>query len=120
MLFQACRDSSVVFLHHNQDIDTDSQSIILLRQKHLNYLISQLKPVLTDIISQGISRGEIHFEHPAALAEIALIVLTVKLNNAIISTTPEETNETINGLIALLEKGTGIPAGTLGYLSLTK
>ena len=118
MLFQACRDSSAVFLQHNHDSEASAQSLAFLRQKHLNYLISELKPVLTEIISQGIACGEIHFDYPAALAEIALIVITVKLNNSLISSTPEETNDTLKGLISLLEKGTGVPAGTLDYISL--
>lgn len=118
MLFQACRDSSAVFLQHNHNSEASAQSLAFLRQKHLNYLISELKPVLTEIISQGIACGEIHFDYPAALAEIALIVITVKLNNSLISSTPEETNDTLKGLISLLEKGTGVPAGTLDYISL--
>lgn len=120
MLFQACRDSSAVFLQHNHDTDASAQSLAFLRQKHLNYLISELKPVLTEIISQGIACGEIHFDYPAALAEIALIVITVKLNNSLVSSTPEETNDTIQGLISLLEKGTGVPTGILDYISLGK
>lgn len=118
MLFQACRDSSAVFLQHNHNSEASAQSLAFLRQKHLNYLISELKPVLSEIISQGIACGEIHFDYPAALAEIALIVITVKLNNSLISSTPEETNDTLKGLISLLEKGTGVPAGTLDYISL--
>lgn len=118
MLFQACRDSSAIFQKHNQDSETSAQSLAFLRQKHLNYLISELKPALTDIISQGIACDEIHFEHPAALAEIALIVIAVKLNNYLVPSTPEEIKETFMGLISLLEKGTGVPAGALDYLSL--
>ena len=62
-----------------------------------------LKPALTEIISQGIACGEIHFDYPAALAEIVLIVLAVKLDNSLVPTTPEETKETLKGLIALIE-----------------
>ena len=86
----------------------------------MNYVISELKPALTEIISQGISCGEIHFDYPAALAEIVLIVLAVKLDNSLIPSSVEETADTFRGLIALLEKGTGIPAGTLDYLSILK
>lgn len=120
MLFQACRDSSAIFLKHNHSSETSAQSLAFLQQKHLNYLITELKPVLTDIISQGISCGEIHFEHPAALAEIALIVIAVKLNNYLVPCTPEETKETLTGLISLLEKGAGAPTGSLEYLSLVE
>lgn len=118
MLFQACRNSSVVFIRQKHRSETSAQDLALLHQKYLNYLVSELKPVLTEIISQGISCGEIHFDYPAALSEIALIVLTVKLDNSLVPSTPEEIEDTLKGLISLLEKGTGVPAGTLDYLSL--
>ena len=120
MLFQACRDSSAVFLKQKPHSDTSVQDLAFLHQKYLNYLISELKPVLTDIISQGIACGEIHFDHPAALAEIALIVIAVKLDNSLVPSSSEETEDTLKGLISLLENGTGVPAGTLKYLSLIK
>ena len=76
----------------------------------MKHLISEMKPVLAEIIRQGIDMGQIRFDYPAALAEIALIVLTVKLNDSD-SSGPEESEETIRGLISLLEKGTENPAG---------
>lgn len=118
MLFQACRNSSAAFLKQNHNTASSVQDLAFLHQKYLNYLISELKPALTDIISQGIACGEIHFDYPAALAEIALIVLAVKLDNSLVPSAPEEIEETLKGLISLLEKGTGLPAGTLEYLSL--
>ncbi len=78
----------------------------------MNHLIAELKPSLTEIITQGIALGDIHFEYPAALAEIVLIILAVKLNNTFLASTAEDSEETIRGLVALLEKGTGVPQGT--------
>ena len=49
-----------------------------------------------------------------------MIVLAVKLDNSLIPASADETAETLKGLIALLEKGTGVPAGTLDYLSILK
>lgn len=118
MLFQACRNSSAAFLKQNNDSSASAQDLAFLHQKYFNYLISELKPALTDIISQGIDCGEIQFDRPAALAEIALIVIAIKLDNSLVPSTPEETKDTLKGLISLLEKGTGVPAGTLEYLSL--
>lgn len=120
MLFQACRNSSAAFLkqNHNSSTPATDQDLAFLHQKYLKYLISELKPDLTEIITQGIDRGEIHFDHPAALAEIALIVLAVKLDNSLVPSTTEEIEATLKGLISLLEKGTGLPTGTLGYLTL--
>ena len=104
MLFQACRTSSAAFLKQNPSSAASVEDLAFLHQKYLNYLISELKPALTDIISQGIDCGEICFDRPAALAEIALIVLAVKLDNSLAPSTPEETKDTLKGLISLLEK----------------
>ncbi|MDD2979926.1 MAG: TetR/AcrR family transcriptional regulator [Hespellia sp.] len=117
MLFQACRNSSMELASTDSNkpgSDTEGKSLI--HKKYLNHLITALKPDLTEIICQGIANGEIHFDHPAALAEIVLIVLAVKLDNSLVPTTREETEETILGLISLLEKGTGNPAGSLNFL----
>lgn len=120
MIFQACRSSSDAFLNQNtatQSAGTSAQDIAFLHQKYMNHLIAELKPSLTEIIAQGIALGEIQFEYPAALAEIVLIVLAVKLNNTFLSATAEDSEETIRGLVALLEKGTGVPQGSLNYLT---
>ncbi len=68
------------------------------------------------IIEQGIEQGEISFSHPAALAEIVLIILAIKIDNSLIPSTQEEIDDTIHGLISLLEKGTGNPVGSLNFL----
>ncbi len=122
MLFQACRSSAAAFLKQGSQKSRaiTMQESAYLHQKYLNYLISELKPNLAKIIRQGIAAGEIHFDYPEALAEIVLIVLGVKLNNTFLSTTPEDCEYTIRGLISLLEQGTGLPEGTLNYLNLTE
>ncbi|MCM1267929.1 MAG: TetR/AcrR family transcriptional regulator [Bacteroidales bacterium] len=120
MLFQACRSSSAAFLKQGGEKSRNItvQEAAYLHQKYLNYLVSELKPELAEIIRQGIESGEIHFEYPEALAEIALIVLGVKLNNTFLSATPEDCEYTIQGLVSLLEHGTGVPEGTLSYISI--
>lgn len=120
MILQACRSSSDAFLNQNnpsEDGAASAQDIAFLHQKYMNHLISELKPSLTEIISQGIASGDIHFDYPAALAEIVLIVLAVKLNNTFLSATAEDSEDTIRGLVSLLEKGTGVPQGALNYLT---
>ncbi len=118
MILQACHSSSVEFTDGNtaSGAGANAQEAAFLHQKYLNHLISELKPSLTEIIKQGIASGDIHFEYPAALAEIVLIVLAVKLDNTFLTATAEDSDETIRGLVALLEKGTDIPKGTLNYL----
>lgn len=117
MLFQACHNSSAIFLRQEHNATTTVQDLAFLHQKYLHYVISELKPALTEIISQGIACGEIHFDYPAALAEVVLIVLAVKFDNSLVPSTSEDALDTIKGLVSLLEKGTGVPTGTLKYLS---
>lgn len=117
MIMQACRNSSIEYLRQNTApsfIGAQEQSY--LHQKYINYLISELKPELTAIIEQGIEIGEIHFEYPAALAEIVLIVITVKLGNSLVPSDAENIEETMRALISLLEKGTENPQGSLNFL----
>ena len=122
MLFQACRSSAAAFLKQDNEKNraVTLQESAYLYQKYLNYMVSELKPNLSKIIKQGIAAGEIHFDYPEALAEIALIVLGLKLNNTFLSATPEDCEYTLRGLIALLEQGTGVPEGTLNYLHFTE
>ena len=123
MLFQACRNSSAEFLKQ-QDRDAgkqkseDTQEAAYIHQKYLKHLIAELKPALTEIIEQGIQAGDISFDYPAALAEIVLIILSVKLDNTLVPSAPQEIEETIRGLIILLEKGTENPSGSLNFLTL--
>lgn len=117
MIFQACRNSSAEFLRQNTETTENKlQDTLLLHQKYLKHLVTELKPALTAIIEQGIETGDIHFDYPAALAEIALIVLAVKSDTTLIPSSLAEIEETILGLISLLEKGTGNPAGSLNFL----
>lgn len=118
MLFQACRNSSAEFLQEESSSDLSSvQEKAYIHQKYLTHLIQALKPQLARIIRQGIEGGEIHFEQPDALAEIVLIVLSVKLENTLVPSSREEIESTIGGLVKLLEQGTGNPAGSLNFLT---
>ena len=97
MILQACRNSSAAFLNQSNTASAagaNAQDTAFLHLKYMNHLISELKPSLTEIIRQGIASGDIHFEYPAALAEIVLIVLAVKLNNTFLSATAEDSEET--------------------------
>lgn len=116
MIFHACRNSSADFLRQSPEDPERSAQQALLHQNYLNCLIRELKPELSTIIAQGIASGQVLFDNPDALAEIVLIVLTVKLDNTINPTSAEETRNTICGLISLLEKVTTEPSGTLNFL----
>lgn len=118
MIFQACTFSSSEFLKQGDTVPADIREKSFLHQKYMSHLISELKPELTEIIRQGIESNDIRFDYPAALAEIVLIILTVKLDNTLVPSSGEEIEETLQGLISLLEKGTGTPPGALNYLTI--
>lgn len=123
MIFQACRYSSTEFLKNGEttystdSISETAKEQAYMHQQFLKHLISELTPTLSEIISQGISQGDINFEYPKELAEIVLIVLSVKLNNTLAPSSPAETEKTLRALISLLEKGTQTPLGALDYLA---
>ena len=116
VIFQACRNSSAEYMKSEEGSVAGAQEEAYLHRKYINHLIVELKPVLAEIIRQGIDSGEIHFDRPDALAEIVLIVLTIKMDNTLIPSSKEEIEDTIAGLISLLEKGTENPPGSLNFL----
>ena len=122
MLFEAFRSSSSEFL--KREIISESESKkqkyeqAYVHQNFLRHVISELKPVLTEIIRQGIEKDLLHFDYPDALAEIVLIVLTIKIDNYLLPSTRQEIEGTIRGLIALLEKGTEASPGILDFLTI--
>ena len=123
MIFQACRNSSIEFIkreenaHNSDDIPDTAQEQAYIHQKFLKHLIAELTPALSEIIRQGIAQGDIKFEYPKELAEIVLIVLSVKLDNTLSPSTSSEIEKTLRALISLLEKGTDTPVGALDYLA---
>ncbi len=116
MIFEACRSSSNEFVKSEDNSGTGAQEKALLHQKYVNHIITELKPVLAEIIRQGVDAGQIHFNNPESLAEIVLIVLTIKMDNTLVPSTKEEIENTISALISLLEKGTENPPGSLNFL----
>ena len=89
MIFQACHSSSLEFRKSDHTSSAaNAPENAYIHQKFLNHLITELKPTLTRIISQGIEDGLIDFDNPEALSEIALIVLAVKIDNTLVPSTP--------------------------------
>lgn len=121
-IFEACQKSSKEFLQHRrhmseQELPQSAQEQAYIHQKYLKYLIAELKPSLTEIIQQEIDERLVQFDYPEQLAEIVLIVLTVKLDNTLAPASAEEIEQCIHALVLLLEKGTGTPVGALDYLT---
>lgn len=122
-IFQACQESSEALLQKRKPViseDKDKSNTLqeqaFIHTKYLKYIIKELKPTLTQIIRQQIEDGTLNFAYPEQLAEIVLIVLTVKLDNTLVPSTTEEMNDIFRALISLLEKGANSPTDSLNYL----
>lgn len=113
MIFTTCRDITLSF-RINDNIS--GAQAALLHKKHMQHVIKTLSPVLSQIIAQAIENGEIEFEDADALAEIVLIVLTVKIDNTISPDSPEMVTKTISGLVALLNHITKDSEELLNFL----
>ena len=116
MIFQACRNSSSQFLqsqkpHRGRRAGKSLSSSALCQPHRLGTEAGAGRDH-----PSGDPPGGDPLDRPEALAEIVLIVLTIKLDNSIVETSKDEVRDTIAGLITLLEKGTENPPGSLNFL----
>ena len=85
-----------------------------IHQQFMKHSIVDFKDIYTEIIQQEIDKGTINVDSAAEVAEIVLIVLTVKIDNTLSPSSDEETAKTLQTLITLLERGTGNKDGAFG------
>lgn len=116
-IFNSSRQASQEFIRKSE-ISKSQQSIsgriydsAYIHQQFMSHVIRELRPSISEIISQGIQNGEVTFDYPEELAEIIQIVLTVKIDNTLSPSTEEEITRSLQALISLLEKGTSNPVG---------
>lgn len=85
-----------------------------IHQQFMKHSIVDFKEIYTEIIQQEIDKGTINVDSAAEVAEIVLIVLTVKIDNTLSPSSDEETAKTLQTLITLLERGTRNQDGAFG------
>lgn len=85
-----------------------------IHQQFMKYTIVDFKDIYTEIIQQEIDKGTLRVDSATEIAEIVLIVLTVKIDNTLSPSSEEETARTLQSLITLLERGTGNSDGAFG------
>lgn len=111
-IFNSSRHASQEFIRksefskNQENISGRIYDSAFIHQQFMSHIISQLKPFVSKIISQGIQAGEVKFDYPEELADIILIVLTVKIDNTLSPSSEEEITRSLQALISLLEKGT--------------
>lgn len=85
-----------------------------IHQQFMKYAIVDFKEIYTEIIQQEIDKGTIRVDSAAEIAEIVLIVLTVKIDNTLSPASEDEIAKTLQSMITLIERGTGNSDGAFG------
>ena len=101
-------------VRNKMDVSERIYDSAYIHQQFMKHSIVDFKDIYTEIIQQEIDKGTIQVDSAAEVAEIVLIVLTVKIDNTLSPSSDEETAKTLQTLITLLERGTGNEDGAFG------
>ena len=80
----------------------------------MKHTIVDFKPIFTEIIQQEIDKETVKISYASEIAEIVLIIFTVKIDNTLSPASDEDSAKTLQMLITLLERGTGNKEGSFG------
>lgn len=116
IIFRACRDSSSELLRQESSTFLEMQQSALVHQQYIRIIIKKLRPILADIIRQGNQEGTMYCESPDEVAEIALLILTIKFDNQLSLQPPEQIRKTLDVFIYMLETSFHIEKGRLDYM----
>ena len=112
IIYHACLDSSME-LRRREEMRTFNQQreSAFIHQKFSRIIITKLKPILADIIRQGVrGEGSIQCSFPEIkTAQIVLTVLTITLDNHLIPSDDVEIARILSAFTEMQEKGMGIP-----------
>ena len=116
IVFKTCRDSSMELLRQEAGDFFEIQQSALLHQQYIRIMIRNLRPILADIIRQGNAEGTMYCKSPEEAAEIALIVLLIKMDSRLNAQSREQVQKTLDVFSYMLETSFGIEKGRLDYL----
>lgn len=118
IIYKACLDSSME-LRRQEGMYTfnELQRNALIHEKYERIIITKLKPILTEIIRQGVDEGRLSCEFPEEMAHIVLLVLTITIDNHLILLEPLQMQNILLAFVKLQEKGMDIPANALSFLT---
>ncbi len=117
IIFRACLEASSE-LKRQEECGSfiEIQQSALIHQKFMSFLIKSLKPILADIIRQGSLEGLIKCHYPDEISEIVLIVMTVKLDNHVIPSSPDEIKKLLHAFSLMQSKSMDIDMDHLQFL----
>jgi AcrR family transcriptional regulator len=117
-VYSACREFSLDSQPLEEAGFLRAQHSAWMHQKYVAVLIRLLKPILADILRQGVGEGKIACEHPCALSELCILVLAVKLRNQILPVEKEEIASFLMMFRDLLQRGLAIEPGALSFITI--
>ena len=85
-----------------------------IHQQFMKHTIVDFKEIFTEIIQQEIDKGTVKSTSASEIAEIVLIIFTVKIDNTLSPSSDEDAAKTLQMLITLLERGSGNKDGAFG------
>ena len=116
IIFRTCRDSSIELSRQEAGSYMELQQSALLHQQYLYIMIRNLRPILADIIRQGNQEGTISCSSPDEVAEIVLIILTIKFDTYLSNSDLTQTQKTLDVFTYMLETSFQIEKGRLDYI----
>ena len=116
IIFRTCRDSSIELSRQEAGSYMELQQSALLHQQYIYIMIRNLRPILADIIRQGNQEGTISCSSPDEVAEIVLIILTIKFDTYLSNSDLTQTQKTLDVFTYMLETSFQIEKGRLDYI----
>lgn len=116
VIFRTCRDSSLELLRQEANNFFELQQSALLHQQYIRIMIRNLRPILADAIRQGNQEGSMNCKSAEEVAEIVLIILTIKLDNQLSGGDTAKIRKTLDVFSYMLETSFHIERGRLDYL----
>ena len=116
IIFQTCRDSSVELSRQEAGSYMERQQSALLHQQYIYIMIRNLRPILADIIRQGNQEGTITCSSPEEVAEIVLIILTIKFDTYLSNADAAQIQSPLDVFTYMLETSFHIEKGRLDYI----
>lgn len=115
IIFSTCRDSSLELSRQVSGNFLEMQQSAFLHQQYIRIMVKHLKPILSDIIKQGTQEGSMSCKAPGEVAEIVLIILTIKLDKHF-TEDGDKVPDSLSVFADMLERSYGIEAGKLDFL----
>lgn len=116
IIFRTCRDSSIELSRQEAGSYMELQQSALLHQQYIYIMIRNLRPILADIIRQGNQEGTITCSSPEEVAEIVLIILTIKFDTYLSNADAAQIQSTLDVFTYMLETSFHIEKGRLDYI----